>query len=228
MQAIKKNNLHRIPHYCLIFLKQNLKNFCYKSIWHRIKNHQYFKLYLQERLFKEEFEEMPWLNYEIIDLFRKKINRKVIEFGSGRSTLWLAANGFFTLSIEHNAFWANKIEKKLKDKKLEKMVNLHLMDVQPELESHAEIYLTPFRQKNIHGPFYILIDGLFRNQCLMACLPLIEEGSIIILHDADRVEYRASVETICRNKNIQSKKIFGPGHGTPDFTHAVIFQKIKK
>lgn len=222
----KINGLHRIPHFLIRFLQQSFKfQKGYGNLWSYIKTIKYLPLYLHERIFPKQYEKMPWLNYEIISFIKKQPKMEVIEFGSGGSTLWFARNNFFILSIEHSLSWKNQVYTWCKDENLSSLVDLHYVHADPNKQNDAEKYLKPFHQRKIKGPFCILVDGIFRNQCLLACLPLIQSGAIMILHDSNREEYQEAIQVCAQSIGIEIKKIFGPGYGTPDFTHAIIFKK---
>ena len=64
-------------------------------------------------------DDQPWLTTAAINYLNNYINKiyniKILEFGSGGSTLWFAkqANINTIISIEHDPRWLKKVESKL-------------------------------------------------------------------------------------------------------------------
>jgi len=108
----------------------------------------------------------------------------VAEFGSGRSSIWLAKKFEKVIAIEHNPDWADYVAS-LKEK--EKCRNLEI--VLSTFES-SEDYVGALnsslggRQVDL-----LIIDGLFRKECAEIVPQTLKEGGIILVDDTYRAEY---------------------------------------
>ena len=63
---------------------------------------------------------IPWITYPAID-YLSSFNfsgKKVLEFGSGNSTLWWENTGALVTSIEHDSYWYKKMVSKVKSAKI--------------------------------------------------------------------------------------------------------------
>ena len=223
-----RSQLHRLPHHTLRFLQQYLSGFStgrfHQDRW---KNLQHLNRYLAARIQPETEEGQPWLNYELISFMDRQPRGLVVEFGSGRSTVWLARQGFQVFSTEHHAGWAAQVSAWLSQMGLSHLVQLHLAEMDPVKKTCAQEYLRPFLQRGNSRPVsFILVDGIFRNECLVACADLLDAGIPIILHDADRRDYLPGIHALVQRPGIGVRTLFGPGAGTPDFTWAKIFQRV--
>ena len=139
---------------------KNLKRLFYWSAWKRVL------LFITEpthdRLF-ERFKKIdkkiylsdpePWLTFTAIDFIRERLKKgfKILEWGSGSSSLWFDQYGCLVSAIEHNEEWAN-IVKGMKSENLHVMIAKGQNDyVKPKID---------FSAMNI-----FLIDGIYRNEC---------------------------------------------------------------
>src|SRR5580693_2267963 len=80
---------------------------------------------------------LPWIGYRAINRLKKILNNKtkMIEFGSGMSTIWYAKHCGEVISIEDNELWYNKISRELRDQKFTN-VSYHLKKV----PDYCELY----------------------------------------------------------------------------------------
>ncbi len=72
---------------------------------------QYIKDRVQLRRWERRHPEAPWLVGEAVDLLTTWLRPSdvVVEFGSGRSTLWLAERAGSVISVEHDVAWAERV-----------------------------------------------------------------------------------------------------------------------
>jgi predicted O-methyltransferase YrrM len=114
----------------------------------------------------------------IVDLLNKHQARHCLEWGAGTSSVYFPKNNPFLehwLAIEHNKVYDELFGEEAKKYHSE-------IVVVPESE-----YITFPRKYNKKFDF-ILIDGLFREECVDEAFNLIAENGIILLHDAGRIE----------------------------------------
>jgi len=110
------------------------------------------------------------------------------EWGSGRSTIWLAKRVNRLVSIEHDETWLNHVERRLG------LLRSHGVELQRVSEEERP-YVEPidaFTQDSID---IVLVDGIskFRDSCALAALPKIRSGGIIMVDDIQRYLPSSSV-----------------------------------
>jgi hypothetical protein len=140
----------------------------------------------------------PWIHSDAIDKILEFKNSKsdkvkILEFGSGYSTLFFEELEFDVYSIEHDKIWFNKIFNLLKNKK-----NYILIDIEYKScisfdnsfygkSSLNEIFKIDFNYFDI-----ILIDGINRVNSFFASIDYLKYGGLIILDDSNRIDNPAS------------------------------------
>jgi len=150
-----------------------------------------FKLFLFER----KNPNLPWLTRTAIDFLNDflKPSDVGVEFGSGRSTLWLASRVKHITSIEHYEGWYHKIKDSLASNKI-KNVNLIFIDREKEFDEEQQNSeyakaLDDFADNSLD---FVLVDGIFRSNCAYKAISKVRPGGIIIV---DNVERYIVVET---------------------------------
>jgi len=126
-----------------------------------------------------ELKPIPWFTYSSIDFLKEKLNTNlsILEFGSGNSTLFLAERAKKVISFEHSKDWHQKILKKIP-------ANVDLTITSPlSATDYLKLLVEELRFD------VIVVDGLFRNECITASLKHLSEVGIIILDDSERDEY---------------------------------------
>lgn len=120
---------------------------------------------------------LPWLSYRAIRTLDQLIQPqwRILEFGSGMSTLWLARRCSFLHSIESDPDWHQIIAQRL--------VREHRDHVHYELRqqaSYADLQQYP------DGFFdFVLVDGIVRSECVRQALAKIRGGGWIYLDNCD-------------------------------------------
>ena len=177
---------------------KNLKRLFFWSAWKRV--FLFITEPTHDRLF-DRFKKInkntyltkpePWLTFAAIDFIRERLKKglKILEWGSGSSSLWFDQYGCLVTAIDHNAYWANII-------KGMKSENIHVM-VKKEQSNYVKPEID-FSAINI-----FLIDGIYRNECATYLVELIKSGdilsgAIIIFDDTSRLEYQESVQSLTK------------------------------
>ena len=122
----------------------------------------------------------PWIPPEAIDYYENLLNEKsrVLEYGAGYSTLWLAQQGVAeVVSLESDPEWYAALTEQLVD-----YPNVTLIFA----EDYHETNYVPDRKD--HTFDIIMIDGIKRSKCLEQVLAskFLAEGGIIAYDDADQ------------------------------------------
>jgi protein-L-isoaspartate O-methyltransferase len=119
-----------------------------------------------------------------------KNHHKVLEYGSGESTLQIANLVNKIVSVEHQQLWFDSIKNKSQE-------NCKILFAQPDLPytegKHCGTYdefSTYINSPTQYGPYdIILIDGRARIECSKICNKLSHQDTIIFVHDWHREEY---------------------------------------
>lgn len=117
----------------------------------------------------------PWISYDAQSIIARFLtpDSTVLEFGSGRSTLWFAQHARRVVSIEDNADWYRAIEDSLNRRE---NVEYHFAD-----SPAAYVALAPNETFDLY-----MIDGHWREECVKAVLETYRPGSIIYLDNSDK------------------------------------------
>lgn len=122
--------------------------------------------------------EEPWWPIPAIreiEAFMASRACRVIEFGSGSSTAWLARRATHVYAIEDDELWFQKVKKQLSQKGLRNIDLVHRED--------AEYYDLSW----IKDPSFDLaiVDGSWRWKCIESVLPCMKKGGILYLDNSD-------------------------------------------
>lgn len=120
---------------------------------------------------------LPWLPYRVIYALEELIQPqwKILEFGSGMSTIWLARRCSFLHSIESDPCWHQLVLRRLEREGLD---HVHYELRKPD--SYADVQQYP------NGFFdLIIVDGLARSECVRQALAKIRAGGWIYLDNSD-------------------------------------------
>jgi hypothetical protein len=135
----------------------------------------------------------PWMCPGTVDFCEKHLSRSmsVLEFGSGRSTVWFAQRAGNLISIEHNSVWYQLVKKKIETANLTN-VDLRWIPLDHSLtEPEREFYekcpdcvavLDEFPDASFD---LIIVDGHYRTNCTRKCLSKIKPGGYLLLDDAN-------------------------------------------
>jgi protein-L-isoaspartate O-methyltransferase len=147
----------------------------------------------------------PWLPYPAVRYLERLIGPswRVLEFGSGASTVWLSARAARVVSYEHDAQWHARTAAAL--------AALGRENVDLRLRSTRNDYIAVEEK-----PFdLVLVDGHWRNACAEVAVRLVRPGGFIYLDNSDvpDQDHRIAVDVIGRVAR-ESRRFVGlcPGH----------------
>jgi hypothetical protein len=134
---------------------------------------------------------IPWFSYPAIEFIESKLsdNLKVFEFGSGNSTIFFSNRVSSVFAVEHDYNWYNELRKFESEK-------LKIFFTQSD---SFENYIKPLIVSNSVYDI-IVVDGLFRNECVKFSLKNLTEKGIIILDDSERIEYDDALNFLKENQ----------------------------
>ena len=129
--------------------------------------------------------DLPWWPRDAIrvldDLLRP--TDRVLEWGSGRSTAWLATRVESVHSVEHDAEWHDRVRAQLAAQGLDSSA-VRLRSVTPADRANESPYVREI-DKYGDGHFSVcLIDGEHRGACALVAVPKLAAGGVLIVDDA--------------------------------------------
>lgn len=118
---------------------------------------------------------LPWYTYPAIEFLRSQApftGRSVLEFGSGQSSLWWAANGASVLALEDDAEWGANVRG---------FVDLRIVNGTDCARFIAEA------RAILDGQAFdvIVVDGLFRSDAARLALDYLKPGGALICDNAE-------------------------------------------
>jgi predicted O-methyltransferase YrrM len=150
---------------------------------------QYVKDRVQLRIWERRHPDAPWLVAEAVSLLETWLRKGdvVVEFGSGRSTLWLAARVARVISIEHDRSWYARVEAQLEKANLHN-VEYHYVEIPAAVDANvqAAAYLQPVNQVLVEPADMILVDGILRDAAAMWALEHVRRGGIVVIDNVNR------------------------------------------
>lgn len=147
----------------------------------------------RQRRFERANPEAPWFAPASLPFIEGLLEPgfRGFEWGSGRSTLWFAARVAELTSVESDPAWAERVGGWLERKAPSARVDLRLAPVPVRhgfSAAHVARYLAPIADFPDRHFDFILVDGLFRRDCLRAAAPKLRPGGILIVDNADLPE----------------------------------------
>ncbi len=155
---------------------------------------------------------------QVICLFEAVRPTEVVEWGAGGSTRALLQRGDFVerwISIEHHEGWAERVRAQITDPRFE-ILHVACSEEEPapadgdqrrheallawrkEVERNPLAFTDYIAAARTAGarPQFILVDGRARNACAREGFELLAPGGVLVLHDAQRSEYREAMEQL--------------------------------
>ena len=128
---------------------------------------------------------VPWMNYGLITLLEERLTEdvKLLEFGSGYSTLFFSRLVGSVTSIESDATWCETTRQMVGDS-----ARVVLVD-----STETESYRKVLEQLDDHFDV-ILIDGRNRVSCALLTSDMVTERGVILFDDSMREEYKEGID----------------------------------
>lgn len=144
------------------------------------------KLFIENTI---EINPLPWLTDQAIDfleeLIKNKSHIKILEFGSGGSTLWFAKKNVGLVSIEHDENWYKKVNEELNKIGLNvdyRLIKKNYFEVCNEFpDEHFDL---------------VLIDAKDRVDCIKRAMRILKRGAFLMLDNAERPKFQIAHEIL--------------------------------
>jgi precorrin-6B methylase 2 len=137
----------------------------------------------------------PWLTEEAIALLEELAPfKRVLEFGSGGSTVFFAKRAKSVISIEHDEKWFDLVEDKLVEEKISNVEHILIPryegdNVIPRKDGYVKVI------SGIEGSFdLILVDGRERGVCIRDSCSMMEPGKYLILDNYQMDKYQKAIK----------------------------------
>ncbi len=140
-----------------------------------------------EKTYRRTHPGVPWVApaaVEFLEGYLKPTDR-MLEFGSGRSTLWFADRVGHLTSVEHNPDWHRQISTKIAEKGCSNISYfLHPKQADPVPASNSA-YVLVTKSITPQSLDVVLVDGIYRAQCVLHSLPLITDGAVLVIDNVN-------------------------------------------
>jgi len=144
-----------------------------RAFLHWSPNYLYnrFKLYLYEIRHPDH----PWLTPQANKILATLIKKSYLgfEWGAGRSTLWFARRCKHITSVEHDPYWYEKVYRDL--------CKFDIKNCDLILAKEKQTYITSIDRFGKESLDFVLVDGLYRDECAIRSLEKIRVGGLLII-----------------------------------------------
>ena len=122
----------------------------------------------------------PWLVRGAVDVIDHLLRPTDtgLEWGSGRSTSWLAPRLGHLTSVEDSPEWASQVSDRIAKDSLEERVSYHLLSTEGDETSPYVRIVERFEDDSLD---FCLVDGQLREHCTKAVLPKLKCGSLLVI-----------------------------------------------
>lgn len=148
-------------------------------------------LHRVERLiYERRHPDEPWIAPGAIRFLEENLrpDMRALEWGSGRSTAWLAARVGHLTSIEHDAAWYARVRTQLADRGAQ--VDYKLTPLDPEKDSgniygpnDAPAYVAVAASIPEGSLDLVSVDGAYRVSCVVAATAKLRPGGWLMVDD---------------------------------------------
>jgi len=143
-------------------------------------------------LWEKRNPDKPWLCPGTVAFCEAKLSKsmKALEFGSGRSTHWLARLVGHVTSVEHDPSWYREVQQQLARAQVTNVDYLHvaLDDHAPEHSWDQPIpkYVAVAERFADQSLDLISVDGRYRNACIRHSAKKLASGGYLLVDDVER------------------------------------------
>lgn len=172
---------------------------------------------LQDEVRFSPLTAQPMLTYGAIGFLESYIqaDSRVLEFGSGGSTIWLASRAGQVISIEDSEGWSHRIPRLGN-------VELRVIPCTGDWYHDGVEHLYSTAAANDGGFDVIVIDGKARIDCAREALSLVNPGGLIVLDDLHDTLIEPAIK-ILKSSGLKTFEFWGIRPGSGEFGGTAIF-----
>jgi predicted O-methyltransferase YrrM len=150
----------------------------------------YLWRYLAQQAFHRAHPEAPLIVANAVILLDSWIRPadRGLEWGSGRSTGWLAARLDALITVEHDQLWYDRVGERLRRAGLAAKVDYRLVAAPAEqmAEPVDHPYAAAADEVAEESLDLVLVDGQMRLRCMQKALAKLRPGGLLVLDGANR------------------------------------------
>jgi predicted O-methyltransferase YrrM len=128
---------------------------------------------------------VPWLTREAISILSRALRPldRGLEYGSGRSTCWFARRTAGLISVESDAQWYATVRAQLASAGLAEKVDYRFVpaDEKRTNDPYRSAYLAVLESLAPESLDYVIVDGIYRDDCAVRATPLLKPGGLLIV-----------------------------------------------
>jgi hypothetical protein len=149
----------------------------------------------------------PWWIEDSVEFVESFLNKdmEAFEWGSGRSTVWLAQRVGFVWTVEHQNQWVDKV---IAMAKLHEISNYEILkrDSKDVLQysnaiSSVPYLVSPSCEKVSRMFDCVIVDGRNRVACMRKMIPFLKKTCVVVVDDTHRNKYFEGLELLGRDWN---------------------------
>lgn len=138
--------------------------------------------YQKKQSLSYEGDPIPWFTYSILDFLKGRLRKdmRLLEYGSGNSTLFFSARIDHVVSVEHDRIWYDRVKDQLPAS-----VSYHFQPL--EGTAYQDFILQADGEFDV-----VIVDGRERMACLPNVVKKLSARGVVILDDSERDKYAES------------------------------------
>lgn len=138
-------------------------------------------------VYQRRHPDAPWLTPAITHILDALLRSSDcgLEWGAGRSTVWLAHRVRHLTTIEENQKWGDRVAQTLDRHGISDRVDLNLVSLNSD-DGAAATYITIASKIAPRSLDFCLIDGALRDWCVRAALPMLKPGGLLLIDNVER------------------------------------------
>ena len=149
---------------------------------------QYIINRIPEKIYQISRPDHPWLTKSTNSILSSYLKDSDVglEFGAGRSTIWLAKRLSFLTSIEHDKAWYMKVQNSLKINQINNVDHFLIeKEAYDEEDGKNAKYVQFIKEFKDFSLDFVLVDGIYRSACATGAIEKIRHGGMLIIDNAN-------------------------------------------
>ena len=150
---------------------------------------------LAYKIYQLTHPDEPWISQGAIRFCEQCLNKEQsgLEWGSGRSTAWFGSRLKSLLSIEYDLTWHSAVVKILENKNITNVecryIPLEHSREAPTFPDYEKIpaYVNMVDEFTDNFLDFVVVDGHYRQACILAALPKIKQGGLLLVDNTNRL-----------------------------------------